>query len=373
MTKLGRNDACWCGSGAKYKKCHLNREHESRPEGWEIGKGFRQAFSSEECLAPEGLAPNCSKKIVRAHTVPKSGSLKKIARDGHVYAVNVDTKSFSDRNKMPLQIELVGINRASTFTGFCANHDGPFFSELENKPFTATDKQNFLLAYRASARELFKKKSSLALQQQNIPLDNGLSPEAQQQYQQIKELIEVGTKKGLSDAQEYKEKLEEMWVSGDFSKIRYYRISIKGAPPIMTAGGFCPEYDFEGTPLQDISDLSTKSQYITVTSFFGGKNGEIVFSWIEEDNQVCAKFVDSLRRIDNNKIFGILVVFFVVCFENRFMEPSWWEGLGEDKRNSLYVHMCKSASYFEKRESNYLEHDGISYGDMEIVSCDGNY
>jgi uncharacterized protein YecA (UPF0149 family) len=20
---LGRNDACWCGSGKKYKKCHL--------------------------------------------------------------------------------------------------------------------------------------------------------------------------------------------------------------------------------------------------------------------------------------------------------------------------------------------------------------
>ncbi|MBI1919187.1 SEC-C domain-containing protein, partial [Candidatus Microgenomates bacterium] len=22
--KLGRNDPCWCGSGKKYKKCHLN-------------------------------------------------------------------------------------------------------------------------------------------------------------------------------------------------------------------------------------------------------------------------------------------------------------------------------------------------------------
>ena len=23
MAVLGRNDACWCGSGKKYKKCHL--------------------------------------------------------------------------------------------------------------------------------------------------------------------------------------------------------------------------------------------------------------------------------------------------------------------------------------------------------------
>ncbi len=24
--KLGRNESCWCGSGKKYKKCHLPEE-----------------------------------------------------------------------------------------------------------------------------------------------------------------------------------------------------------------------------------------------------------------------------------------------------------------------------------------------------------
>jgi methionyl aminopeptidase len=23
---LGRNDTCWCGSGKKYKRCHLDRD-----------------------------------------------------------------------------------------------------------------------------------------------------------------------------------------------------------------------------------------------------------------------------------------------------------------------------------------------------------
>ena len=27
MNKIGRNDACWCGSGRKYKKCHENFDH----------------------------------------------------------------------------------------------------------------------------------------------------------------------------------------------------------------------------------------------------------------------------------------------------------------------------------------------------------
>ena len=152
-----------------------------------------------------------------------------------------------------------------------------------------------------------------------MPLDSGFSPQQQLEYHAFKSVLELGTKKGLEDAQKYKEKLDAMWVKDDFSRMRYFRISVEGAPPIMTAGGFCPEYDFQGNPLQDISDLTAERQYITVTSFFGGNNGEIVFSWIEEDTQVCSKFVESLLPIDQKYIFDILVVFFVVCFENTFM------------------------------------------------------
>ena len=37
--KLGRNDACWCGSGKKYKSCHLNidsRLEEMKLKGYKI-------------------------------------------------------------------------------------------------------------------------------------------------------------------------------------------------------------------------------------------------------------------------------------------------------------------------------------------------
>jgi len=32
--ELGRNQACWCGSGKKYKRCHLEADaHKSRMKG----------------------------------------------------------------------------------------------------------------------------------------------------------------------------------------------------------------------------------------------------------------------------------------------------------------------------------------------------
>jgi len=27
---LGRNEACWCGSGKKYKRCHLEKDDDKR-------------------------------------------------------------------------------------------------------------------------------------------------------------------------------------------------------------------------------------------------------------------------------------------------------------------------------------------------------
>ena len=28
--KLGRNDPCWCGSGEKYKRCHMTADEKKR-------------------------------------------------------------------------------------------------------------------------------------------------------------------------------------------------------------------------------------------------------------------------------------------------------------------------------------------------------
>jgi SEC-C motif len=39
--KLGRNEPCWCGSGKKYKKCHLDRENQPPVHPWEVDAFIR--------------------------------------------------------------------------------------------------------------------------------------------------------------------------------------------------------------------------------------------------------------------------------------------------------------------------------------------
>ncbi len=56
---LGRNDACWCGSGRKYKKCHLGREQLPLAEraGWLYTKAAQHALLGgwRELLTEVGL------------------------------------------------------------------------------------------------------------------------------------------------------------------------------------------------------------------------------------------------------------------------------------------------------------------------------
>lgn len=56
---LGRNEPCWCGSGRKYKKCHLGREQLPLPEraGWLYAKAAQHVLASgwTDLLAEAGF------------------------------------------------------------------------------------------------------------------------------------------------------------------------------------------------------------------------------------------------------------------------------------------------------------------------------
>ena len=38
-TELGRNDPCWCGSGKKYKKCHIQEDEKNQSKYYAVNCG----------------------------------------------------------------------------------------------------------------------------------------------------------------------------------------------------------------------------------------------------------------------------------------------------------------------------------------------
>jgi hypothetical protein len=72
--KIGRNDPCYCGSGKKYKQCHMKIEQELAKEerAWESAAGFLRrdliAFAREERFA-ESFAAGISLFFNGYHTI----------------------------------------------------------------------------------------------------------------------------------------------------------------------------------------------------------------------------------------------------------------------------------------------------------------
>jgi hypothetical protein len=97
----------------------------------------------------------CSRAI-HAHSIQQNGSLSLIADLGHVYAVS---SNFDDvrRHRGALSYTRQGIQRVSTFRGFCREHDEQLFRPIDTAPLIPTARQVLLYAYRALCREAFVK------------------------------------------------------------------------------------------------------------------------------------------------------------------------------------------------------------------------
>lgn len=365
--KIGRNQPCWCGSGKKLKKCHLNRKEQEEIKPWEAAQNLRRAFGAKYCSVPDNLKAECKGNIVRAHTVSKSMNLKKIQRNGHIYAFIPSFENLTKNNGV-LHPELYGINKASTFTGFCAQHDKVIFSPLEDKEFVGSKDQCFLLAYRAQAREYFTKKSSANLMDFMKQADRGKSPLDQQDIQSMVFHHSLGVDAGMRDVTIYKNKLDTILNTKNFNNINAFIINFQKIPSVFCSAGIFPECDFQGNQLQDLFDLETTPDLLTFSTIATKNGGAVVFSWLNDDDSKgnCEKFINSLKTVAPKNITSSLIRFFFEFCENVFMEPTWWESLDKPKQESLVNRLANAASLLEERQAACLCTDNLTLDDWEL-------
>ena len=171
---------------------------------------LKSAFSAKECLAPKPFRGECSGAIIQAHTVPKSGSLREIARGGKVYSFTPPRLDRLESRKGLIYPELTSINRASTFTGFCSSHDNSIFRNLEDQEFTGSQEQGFLLGYRAVVYELFTKKAAKSLFPAQDLGDQGKYLKLQYSAQSDIEPIGFGLDLGLRDISYHKSDYDQV-------------------------------------------------------------------------------------------------------------------------------------------------------------------
>lgn len=367
MPKLGRNEPCWCGSGLKFKKCHLNRSSETPVTIQEEIDAFRQTFGKKYCIHPKA-GNECSGNIVKAHTIQKKGfGLSRIARSGQVYRyAHIRT---AQSGKKVFGAELIPIKSASTFTGFCSFHDNSTFQAIENNPLQATEEHTFLLGYRAIAKEVFNKRAQLELITFQRTLDRGKDAGSQQYIQRYLDAWESGVSAGLKELEHHRQIYDKALVASDFSDEHYYIIWLDQIPDFMCSGTVQPDYDFHGNLLQDWTDTAITLDHITFSLIATDTGGAAVFSWCGK-NEASEKLVKSLHSLTDDQIPHAIVRYVFENFENVYSSPDWWEGLDKAEQEKL---LARLLSTFEThRSSACLTDDGQRIVTWKVISRETN-
>lgn len=333
MAKIGRNEPCPCGSNKKYKKCHLNREDQPIYTDGEV-KGIASSHKiKKKCFHPLASKNTCKGKIINAHTVSKSSSLKKIAKNGKVLHFKPEINSLFETEGKFIAKE-VGVNQASTFPGFCQHHDREMFAPIEDVDFESSAYNCFLLGYRALTKEIYAKSSAIQLTPKIRELDRGRDPSAQVLLQSLVSAYDAGLELGMRDLRYYKENYDSAFKEGNFSDTYYYVIKFSETPNILYSGAIYPEFDLEGNELQ-ILGSHRRYDCLSINAIALSSGGAVVFQWMGK-SLINEQLISSLHRLKDCYKASALTQFAFESFENLFINPSWWEKIEE-----LHTHLEK--------------------------------
>ncbi len=333
MRGVGRNDQCWCGSGLKFKKCHLDRVSQDVGNPWDAVTANKKAFHEKKCCARDAGLGSCEGKIIKAHTVSRGPNLNKIARGGKVVCYSASPAELT-RSGGKLKVGEIGIGEASVFYGFCAGHDRKLFSCIENESFIGRPDQCLAVAYRTLSRELYGKDASSHLRETLRNADKGKSLSEQIQLQSLLDLIDQGNELAKKDLRTTYSKLTQALAEGRDDALYSLVVEFVSTLPFMLAGAWSPFTDLLGNQLQH-GYADELLEQIFISSFAGDGRNQICISWMDKASAPGQVIADQIVKLPIEQQASACLQFAVKHVENVFYDPVWFESLSETERKQL--------------------------------------
>lgn len=323
---MGRNEPCWCQSGLKFKRCHLNRESMPERHAHQVADAIRKELARSYCSYGDDAGNPCGGKIIKSHTVQKEGGLRALARNGKVYSL-LPVFGRLDANDGKLEPSLVGIGEASVFAGFCGKHDNDLFLPIEGSDCTIGPREALLFAYRAACYEAFMKRAQLRAAPLYARLDEGKPIEEQEFVQTVAHAFAINSAKAEQATGARKAAYDRRVRNNDVGDFHYAWVRFDGLLPVACCGAFLPDNDLAGNRLQQIGHGYADYDQVTIsiTSYSG--RSVLVLGWTGAANGPADRFARSFMALDDAAKVACAVRLPLEYLENSFLEPNWWESL----------------------------------------------
>ncbi|HHV7522375.1 TPA: hypothetical protein ACUNF5_003884 [Burkholderia orbicola] len=260
--------------------------------------------------------------------------MKLIAEDGHVYSAK---KGFLQIGKTDGKVrpERMGVADASTFPGFCNHHDTAMFEPVESNDAALTERNAFLLSFRALCYELATKQAVLRISEHSRHrLDRGVPYKRQVGLQTFFFFRDVAFRKSMGELTKVKTLYDAAYLTDDLSPFRFYGLTFDTVLPFVGAGALMPVSDFLGNQLQRLDDGSAAEILTLNVTTIGGQT-VLVMGWIGSATGPAEKLVASFAALPDDRKADAILELALVHLENVYLRPSWWSGLAPDVREGL--------------------------------------
>lgn len=276
------------------------------------------------------LCPNCSQKAINSHSIQRNGWLSSIAENGHVVGLKrkLAAALFNTpkRSSFVPIVTKIGLAEASTFKGYCNDHDTELFKCIEKEPLDRNNiHQVFAFHLRAVSFERIAKINLIGIMSLiNLP-------------------DEVFFQKELFYA-DSKYRWNLFWQSNKydyFSKNYSYKwckveknlgvASVTMIPPLsaIIEDQYMTEHlRFDGTyniarPAFSLSVIPTENET------------HIVMCWHNEENHLVAPWINEFCQEDSYLLSKFLNKCIFTKSEDFYICPSLWDSLDEETRKSV--------------------------------------
>lgn len=312
-----------------------------------IQKGLGKSQKSASRIKYKCMLPSCSKKGIRSHSQQKKHQLNSIAEDLKVISVEKNIyKSFMATLQSDFNIlQKKQIAEASTFVGYCNEHDTSIFEPIENGNLDANlDKHSLLLFLRCFSYEYANKRNahdrSKGINKECCHL---FGDEGARQYNHHIE----GMKVFLDiDAPYYLDKLFNYYEAGNYSEISHNSFIIPQNIGISSTTCISPLRENHSDWMLSHFD---NAQPTVALSIIPDIDKTIVsFVWLSEFDSMCSDFMTI--NLETENVSKILNSYLLNGSEDLCINPSIWENL--DVRERKIVNDYMSKKYETRDEMN---------------------
>lgn len=275
---------------------------------------------------------SCENASINSHSVQNATALSLIEEAGHVIEMRMN---FSAQPPRP-ELRSIGRNDASTFPGFCQQHDTEIFKPIDTKPLDIEDEEQlFLLAYRSVSRELLAVMDGAIRVQGglNFLVENGVVRSDETSAPMVQATVQLLRSWGMY---KYRNRFYDSAILRKrFGQIKHSVFAIEGEKPVLAASSFFsvkppkrPGHLFPGVSLNVVP--MTQSKTVVVFSYASDHSGDV--------RKYIAPIILAKGGAQKQRLSEMIVY----RAENFFISPSQVASWSEDKRRTIETTFIES-------------------------------